>query len=188
MAIMTVATVMLVVGVLAMHDNNTAPSIASNPKYAAGAYHVGRGVAGPSAPADAASALGDGERAGLGLHVVFGLRSSVRRGAGAPRQVTRAEAAAAKARMTRTLEVALNNAVAMRAAATRSGAKRAGSGGKGTRRPEFKASAVGARLQREQKRQHPSPPRVRLMRDAYAAEAEARLRRELPASPPAPRR
>ena len=60
------------------------------------------------------------ERAGLGLHVVFGLRElNSGEAQGLLRQVTRAEAAAAKARMTRTLEAALNNAVAMRAAATR---------------------------------------------------------------------
>ena len=180
-AIMTVATVMLGVGVLAMHANDH------------GAEHCFQpGCTSPALFATWAAAwlglqllltpqvrLAISERAGLGLHVVFGLRElNSGEAQGLLRQVTRAEAAAAKARMTRTLEAALNNAVAMRAAATREWRE------EGRQRRALHAlaqnsgwaSAVGARLQREQKRQHPSPrSRVRLMRDAYAAEAEARL-------------
>ena len=180
-AIMTVATVMLVVAVLAMHANEH------------GAEHCFQpGCTSPALFATWAAAwlglqllltpqvrLAISERAGLGLHAVFGLRElNSGEAQGLLRQVTRAEAAAAKARMTRTLEAALNNAVAMRAAATREwreeGLKRRAL--HALAQNSGRASAVGARLQREQKRQHPSPrSRVRLMRDGYAAEAEARL-------------
>ena len=169
-AIMTVATVMLVVAVLAMHANEH------------GAEHCFQpGCTSPALFATWAAAwlglqllltpqvrLAISERVGLGLHVVFGLRElNSGEAQGLLRQVTRAEAAAA-----------MNNAVAMRAAATREWRE------EGRQRRALHAlaqnsgwaSAVGARLQREQKRQHPSPrSRVRLMRDAYAAEAEARL-------------
>ena len=179
-AIMTVATVMLVVAVLAMHAN------------AHGAEHCFQpGCTSPALFATWAAVwmgeqllltpqvrLAISERAGLGLHVVLGLRElNSGEAQGLLRQVTRAEAADTKARITRTLEVALSNAVAIRAAATRKWREE-----RCKRRALHVlarnsgwASAVGARSRRTPK-QNPSPrSRVRLMRDAYAAEAEARL-------------
>ena len=119
-AIMTVATVMLVVAVLAMANEH-------------GAEHCFQpGRTSPALFATWAAAwlglqllltpqvrLAISERVGLGLHVVFGLRelNSERRRGSCGR--SRRRGGGGEAHMTRTLEAALNNAVAMRAAATR---------------------------------------------------------------------
>ena len=179
-AIMTVATVMLVVGVLAMHANEHGAEHCFQPGCTSPALFATWAAAwlGLQLLRRRRCAWRSASAWASGCTSSSGCASSTRRGAGLLRQVTRAEAAAAKAHMTRTLEAALSNAVAMRAAATREWRE------EGLKRRALHAlaqnsgwaSAVGARLQREQKRQNPSPrSRVRLMRDAYAAEAEARL-------------